>query len=110
MASTLDRKEDFLQWKDLVHLHTIDVNYDDMETSKNDGSLNPALLDDKELRKEVTGGYYKMMKKIPEISSKNLVRNSEAYISNGGKIDPYNEFSWIDESYKQGQEKPQLGY
>ena len=110
MASTLDRKEDFLQWKDLVHLHTIDVNYDDMETSKNDGSLNPALLDDKELRKEVTGGYYKMMKKIPEISSKNLVRNSEAYISNGRKIDPYNEFSWIDESYKQGKEKPQLGY
>ena len=81
-----------------------------MKTSKNDGSMNPALLDDKELRKEVTGGYYKMMKKMTEISSKNLVQNSDAYISNGGKIDLDKEFSWIAESYKQGKEKIQLGY
>ena len=26
--------------------------------------MNPALLDQKELRKEVMGGYYKMMKKL----------------------------------------------
>ena len=41
--------------------------------------MNPALLDQKELRKEVMGGYYKMMKKIAELSDQNLVRNSDAY-------------------------------
>ena len=75
-----------------------------------DGDMNPALLDNKELRKGVIGGYYKMMKKVAEISNQNLVRNSDAYISNGGKIDPDNEFSWIDDSYKQGKDRFQLGY
>ena len=74
-----------------------------------DGDMNPALLDNKELRKGVIGGYYKMMKKLVEISNQNLVRNSDAYISNGGKIDPDNEFSWIDDSYKQGKDRFQLG-
>ena len=37
--------------------------------------MNPALLDNKELRRDVTGGYYKMMKKTTEISNQNLVRN-----------------------------------
>ena len=30
-----------------------------------------------------------------EISNQNLVRNSDAYISTSGKIDPDNEFSWL---------------
>ena len=81
-----------------------------MKAINNDGDMNPALLDNKELRKEVIGGYYKMMKKVAEISNQNLVRNSDAYISNGGKIDPDNKFSWIDDSYKQGKEKFQLSY
>ena len=51
-----------------------------------------------------------MMKKVAEISNQNLVRNSDAYISNGGKTDPDNEFSWIDDSYKQGKEKFRLSY
>ena len=72
--------------------------------------MNPALLDQKELRKEVMGGYYKMMKKIAELSDQNLVRNSDAYISNGGKIDPDNEFSWTGYSYKLGKDKFQLSY
>ena len=54
--------------------------------------MNPALLDNKELRRDVTGGYYKMMKKVAEISNQNLVRNSDAYLSSGGKVDPDNEF------------------
>ena len=54
--------------------------------------------------------FLKMMKTVAEISNQNLVRNSDAYISNGGKIDPDNEFSWIDDSYKQGKEKFQLSY
>ena len=50
------------------------------------------------------------MKKVAELSNQNLVCNSDAYISNGGKIDPDNEFSWIDDSYKQVKEKFQLRY
>ena len=34
-----------------------------------------------------------MMKKIAEISNQNLVRNSDAYLSSDGKVDPDNEFS-----------------
>ena len=109
LSLTLDRKEDFLQWKDHFHLHPIDVSYDDLKAINNDGDINPALLDHKELRKDFMVGYYKMMKKIAEISNQNLVQNSDAYISNGGKIDPDSEFSWIDDSYKQGKEKFQLG-
>ena len=58
----------------------------------NDGDLNPALLDNKELRRDVRGGYCQMMKKIAEISNQNLVRNSDAYLSGGGKVDPDSEF------------------
>ena len=72
--------------------------------------MNPALLDHKELRRDVTGGYNKMMKKIAEISNQNLVRNSDAYLSSRGKVDPGNDFSWVDDSYKQGKERFQLGY
>ena len=98
-----------MQWKDHVHLHPIDVSYDGLKAI-NDGEISPALLDNKELRKEVVVGYYKMMKKTAEVSNQNLVRNFDAYISNGEKIDPDNEFSWIDDSYKQGKDKFQLSY
>ena len=50
------------------------------------------------------------MKKIAETLNQNLVRNSDTYISNGGKIDPDNEFSWIDDSYQFSKEKFQLSY
>ena len=90
-------------------MHPIDVSYDGLKAI-NDGEINPALLDNKELRKEVVVGYYKMMKKTAEVSNQNLVRNFDAYTSNGEKIDPDNEFSWIDDSYKQGKDKFQLSY
>ena len=109
LPSTLDRKENFVQQKEHVHLHPIDVSYDDLKAINN-GDMNSTLLDNKELRKGVIGDYYKMMKKVAEISNQNLVRNSDAYISNGGKIDADNKFSWIDDSYKQGKEKFQLSY
>ena len=72
--------------------------------------MNPVLLDNKELRRDVVGGYYKMMKKIAEISNQNLVRNSDAYLSSSEKVDPDNEFSWVDDSYKKEKDKFQLGY
>ena len=43
------------------------MSYDDLKTLNNDGDLNPALLNHKELRKDVLGGYYKMMKKVAEV-------------------------------------------
>ena len=79
-------------------LHPIDVSYDDLKEIHSGGDMNPVLLYNKDLKKDVKGGYYKMMKKVAEISNQNLVRNSDAYISNGGKIDPDNEFCWIDDS------------
>ena len=105
VPSTLDKKEDFLQWKDHAHLHPIDVSYDELKTIHNNGKMNPTLLDHKELRKNIREGYYKMMKKIAELSNQNLVRNSDAYISNSRKIDPDYNFSWIDDTYKQGKNK-----
>ena len=50
------------------------------------------------------------MKKIADVSNQSLVRNSDAFISRGGKIDPDNEFCWIDDSYKTSNEKFQLTY
>ena len=100
LPSTLHRKENFLQYQNDVHFPPVDVSYDDITQMHNYEDTNPALLDNKNLRNKVTGTYYKMIKKVAEISNQKLVRNSEAYISSGGKIDTDNEFCWIDDSYK----------
>ena len=110
LPSTLDRKEDFLKWKDHLHLHPIDFHFDDLKEITGIKEMNPSLLNNKDLRGKVTGAYYKLMKKIAEISNQNLVRNSHVYISAGGKIDLDNEFSWSDDSYKSSKEKFQLNY
>ena len=110
LPSTLDRKEKFLQWKDHVHLHPIDVSYEEFKLLNDGNEMNPALLDNKTLRKDVTPAYYKMMRKIAKVSNQNLIRNSDAYLSRGGKTDPDHDFQWVDDSYKQGQQKFQLGY
>ena len=62
-----------MQWEDHVHLHPIDMSYEELKKIHNDGDMNPALLDNNELRRDVTDGYYKMMKKIAEISNQNLL-------------------------------------
>ena len=98
LPSTLDKEEDFLKYKDHVHLHPVDISYDDITQMHNNENANPALLHDKNSRNKVTGTYYKVMKKVAEISNQNLLRNFDVYISSGGKIDPDNEFSWIDDS------------
>ena len=86
------------------------MSYEELKKIHNDDDMNPVLLDNKELRRDVVGGYYKMMKKIAEISNQNLVRNSDAYLSSSEKVDPDNEFSWVDDSYKKEKDKFQLGY
>ena len=77
----------------------------------NDGEdFTPALLDHKVLRKNVTSLFYKYMKRVAELSNHNTVRKSDAYMADGEQIDPDNKFCWIDNSYKEGKEKFQLGY
>ena len=72
--------------------------------------MNPALLDNKTLRKDVTPAYYKMMRKIAGVLNQNLIRNWDAYLSRGGKSDTDREFQQVDDLYKQGQQNFQLGY
>ena len=50
--------------------------------------MDPTWLKNKNLRNEIRGGYCKIMRKIAEVSDQNLVRNFDAYISSGGKVDP----------------------
>ena len=88
LPSTLDCKEDFLKYKDNVPLHPVDLNIDDLKEIVGYEEINPALLENKDVRGTIVGGYYKIMKKIAEASNQNLIRNSDAFISGGGKIDP----------------------
>ena len=110
LPSTLDRKKDFLQYKEHVHQHPVDFTYDDLKEITGNKDMNPSLLNSKELRGEVTAACYKIVKKTADISNQNLVWNSDAYISNSGKVDPENEFWCIDDSYKLTKEKFQLSY
>lgn len=50
------------------------------------------------------------MKEAAAASNHNLVRNSNAFLINRGKIDPDFIFSWVNDSYAEMQEKFQLGY
>ena len=63
LPSTLDRKQDFLKWKDHAHLHPIDLSFDDLTEITGNKEMNPSLLNKKDLRVEVVGAYYKLMKK-----------------------------------------------
>ena len=71
---------------------------------------NPAILNNKYEREKYVNGYYKVMKKVAEISNQNIIRNFDAFISSGGKTDPDNEFVWIDDSFNLGSDKFQLTY
>ena len=91
---------EFLQWKNHFHLHPIDVTYDELKLMNENIDMNPALSDNKSLRKDVVPTYYKVMKKMAEVLNQSLIRNSDSYLAKGGKIDPDNPFQWIDDSYK----------
>ena len=86
-------KKIFLQWHDHFHLYPVDVSYDELKVYNDGQDFNPSILDHKELRKSITPLSYKYMKRAAEISNHNIVRNSDAYMSSGGQIDPDNEFS-----------------
>ena len=73
--ATLDRKEEFLQWKDNIHLHPIDISLDDLKEEASLTSINPVILDVKVQRDFIVRGYYKITKKIAELSNQNVIRN-----------------------------------
>ena len=52
-----------------MYLHPVDISYDDITQVHNNEDANPALLDEKNSRNKVTGTYYKVMKKVAEISN-----------------------------------------
>ena len=110
LPATLDRKEDFLQWKDNVNLHPIDLSINELKNEMSLITLDPSLLENKQLRASLKPGFDKVIKKIAELSNQNLVRNSDAFMSKGGKIDTEKEYVWIDESIKQATAKFQLNY
>ena len=109
LLSTLDRKEDIQKYNDHVHLHPVEISYDQLKSINNNKDFDPSHLDNSVLRKDVTKCFYTIMKEIAGISNHNLIRNSNAFMSKGAKIDPEFQFSWIDGSYKKAQEKFQLG-
>ena len=53
LPSTLDRKEDIMQFKNNVHLHPIDVSYNDLKELNNSSDFNPADLDIKTSRQNL---------------------------------------------------------
>ena len=74
LPTTLDRKEEFLQYKDNVHLHPVDVNYEELRMLNEGNDMNPNLLKNKALRKDVVLTYYKVMKKIAECLNQSFIR------------------------------------
>ena len=110
LPSTLDRKEDTMQFRKNVHLHPIDVSYNDLKELNNNNDFDPSDLDNKTLRQNLLSLFYKYMKSIAEISNHNLKRNSDAFLSSGDKIDPNTQFAWIDNSHVEAEQKFQLTY
>ena len=72
--------------------------------------FNPADLDHCFKRNKITKTFYSFMKEAAAASNHNLVRNSNAFLINRGKIDPDFTFSWVNDSYAEMQAKFQLGY
>ena len=110
LPSTLDRKEEILQYRESVKLHPINVSYADLKEFNDGNDFNPSLLDNQSLRPSLTKNFYNYMKRVAETSNHNLVRNSNAYMANGGKIDPSQVFSWINSAHVETQQKFELGY
>ena len=109
LPSTLDRKKSILQYKNSVNLHPIDSFYDDMKALNNDKDFNPFELEFA-ARSSILPLFYAYMKKVAETSNNNLVRNSNAFLASGGKVDPSSKFEWIDNSREETQEKFEMSY
>ena len=109
LPSTLDRKEEFLQYKKSVNLHPIDALYDDLKQLNSNKDFNPAHLDFT-TRDSIVPLFFAYMKTVAETSNNNLVRNSNAFLASGGKVDSTSKFEWIDSSLEETKEKFQMSY
>ena len=108
--STLDRKEELNQYSNNVNVHPTDVSFDELKKLNDGIEFDPADLGNISKRNKIKKVFYSFMKEAADVSNHNLIRNSNAFLSNGGKIDPEFEFSWVNDSYVKTQEKFQLGY
>ena len=93
LPATLDRKEDIQKYNDHVHLHPVNISHDQLKSINSNKDFDPSHLDDRVLRKDVTKSFYTIKKEITGISNHNLIKNSNALKSKGGKVDPEFQFS-----------------
>ena len=98
LSLTLDRKEEVNQYSNNVNLHPIDVSFDQLKKFKDGNEFDPADLDNISKRNKIKKVFYFFMKEASDISNHNLIRNSNAFISNGGNIHPEFEFPWVNDS------------
>ena len=110
MPSTLDRKEELNQWSEYVNLPPIDVSYEQLRALNGNQDFQPEDLDNSSKRNKITKVFYSFMKEAAAASNHNLVRNSNTFLTNGGKIGPEFEFWWVNDSYSEMQQKFQMGY
>ena len=110
LSSTLDQKEELNQYSNNVNLHRIDVSYDQLKAYNNHEDFNHADLDNSSERNKIKKNFYSFMKEATDASNHNLIRNSNAFLSMGGKIEPEFEFSSVNDAFAESQQKYQLGY
>ena len=101
LPATLDCKEDFLQYKDNVNLHPVEVEYAAFNEYGIE-NFNPALLE-KKTDANLRLAILKIMKKAALVSNQNLLRNANAYKARGGEIDKEMKFQWVDDSLEASQ-------
>ena len=99
LPSTLGYKEALNEYSEHFHLHLIDVSYEQLKALNVQEGFNPAGLDNCSKQSKITKILYFFMKEAAAASNHNLVRNSNAFLANGRKIDPDFTFSWVNDSY-----------
>ena len=99
LPTTLDRKEEIIQWKEHVRLHPIDLSEDDLKSNMEIDSFDPSVLGMQNDRgNELRSKIRVVMKKVAMLSNQNLVRNAKSHLAQNYKVDPDNKFVWIDDS------------
>ena len=108
LPSTLDHKEELNKWSEHVNLHPIDISYEQLRALNGNQNFQPEDLENSSKRNKISKIFYSFMKEAAAASNHNLVRNSNAFLRNGRKIDPEFEFSWVNDSYSEMQQKFQI--
>ena len=99
MPTTLDRKEEIIQWKEHVRLHPIDLSENDLKSNMEIDSFDPSVLEMQNDRgNELRSKIRVVMNKVAILSNQNLVRNAKSHLAQNYKVDPDNKFVWIDDS------------